>query len=51
MLLMPTTKCILSTKCEWNGELVDWKGNRDDWWKSLIPQNLNTLFCSKLQLS
>jgi hypothetical protein len=32
---MPTTKCILSTTCEWNGELVDWKGNKDDRWKSL----------------
>ncbi len=30
MVLEPTTKCMLGIECEWNGGLVDWKGNGDD---------------------
>lgn len=48
MLSRPTTKCTLGTKCEWSGGLVVWKGNGDNWWKVLIPQNPSTHICSKL---
>jgi hypothetical protein len=30
MLSEPTTKCMLGIECEWNGQLMDWKGNGDD---------------------
>jgi hypothetical protein len=42
MVLEPTTKCMLGIECEWNRELVDWKGNGNNKWKGLIPQHQNT---------
>jgi hypothetical protein len=30
MLLKLTTKYMLGIKCEFNGGLVDWKGNEDN---------------------
>jgi hypothetical protein len=42
MLSDPITKCMLGIECGWNGGLVDWKWNGDNWWKGLIPQNQST---------
>jgi hypothetical protein len=39
MLLGPITKCMLGTKCEWNGGLEDWKGNGNNWWKVLFTKS------------
>jgi len=42
MLSKPTTQCMLGKKCKWNGGLMVWKWNANDWWKYSIPQTQST---------